>query len=54
MEKLAKAYQPKELATEAFRLYEKFRPEIPSGKMGWGAKGDLKLALIEKLATRNG
>jgi hypothetical protein len=54
MEKLAKAYQPKELATEAVRLYEKFRPEIPSGKQGWGAKGDLNLALIEKLAKRDG
>jgi hypothetical protein len=54
MEKLAKAYQPKELATEAFRLYEKVRPEIPSGKKGWGAKGDLNLPLIEKLAKRDG
>jgi hypothetical protein len=54
MEKVAKAYTPKELAAESFRLYERFRPEIPSGKMGWGAKGDLNLAVIENLAKRDG
>ncbi len=29
MEVLAKSYEPKELNSAAFRLYEKFRPEIP-------------------------
>jgi hypothetical protein len=53
MQKLAKAYKPKELAQEAFSLYEEFRPEIPSGKKGWGAEGNLDLGLIEKLAKRN-
>lgn len=53
MQKLAKAYKPKELADKAYPLYEKFRPDIPSGKKGWGAEGDLDLGLIEKLANRN-
>jgi hypothetical protein len=48
---LAKRYQPKELAELAFPLYERFRPKIPEGVRGWGAKGDLDLGLIEKLAT---
>jgi hypothetical protein len=50
MRKLAKAYRPQELAHHAYRLYERFRPDIPSGKRGWGAKGALALALIERLA----
>jgi hypothetical protein len=50
MGKLAKAYRPKELAEEAYALYEEFRPAIPAGKRGWGARGDLDLGLIERLA----
>ena len=50
MEKLAKAYTPKQLAGKAYDLYEKFRPEIPEGKKGWGAKGDLDLEYITSLA----
>jgi len=50
MEKLAKAYTPKQLEGEAYSLYEKFRPEIPEGKKGWGAKGDLDLDYIISLA----
>jgi len=53
MQKLAKAYKPKELADEAYSLYEKFRPDIPSGKKGWGAEGDLDLGLVKKLARRD-
>ena len=52
MEKLAKVYKPKELASESYPLYERFRPGIPGGKKGWGAKGDLDLGLIGKLAKR--
>lgn len=52
LKKLAKSYSPKELAAEAYPLYERFRPSIPGGKKGWGAKGDLDLALIAKLARR--
>jgi len=50
MEKLAKAYTPKQLEGEAYGLYEKFRPEIPEGKKGWGAKGELDLDYIRSLA----
>ena len=50
MEKLAKAYGPKQLEAEAYGLYEKFRPKIPEGTKGWGAKGDLDLDTIRSLA----
>jgi hypothetical protein len=50
MQKLAKAYTPKQLEKKAYDLYEKFRPEIPEGKKGWGAKGELDLEYIRSLA----
>jgi len=49
MEKLAKSLKPKQLAEAAYPLYERFRPAIPEGVKGWGAKGDLNLGLIEGL-----
>jgi hypothetical protein len=52
MQKLAKAYKPNELAHDAYPLYEQFRPEIPAGRKGWGAKGDLNLGVIGKLARK--
>ena len=53
MQRLARSFQPKELADRAFGLYERFRPAIPEGVKGWGAKGDPDLGLIEGLA-KNG
>jgi hypothetical protein len=50
MQKLAKAYKSQQLGHDAYSLYERFRPEIPAGKKGWGAKGDLDLGLIGRLA----
>ena len=50
MNKLAKAYTPDELAAKAYTLYEKFRPAIPEGTQGWGAKGELDLDTIRTLA----
>jgi hypothetical protein len=50
MQRLARAYTPQELAHDAYRLYERFRPDIPAGKKGWGAKGDLDLGLVGRLA----
>jgi len=50
MEKLAKAYTRKQLESKAYGLYEKFRPEIPEGVKGWGAKGELDLDHIRSLA----
>ena len=52
LRKLARAYRPQQLAHEAYALYERFRPEIPAGKRGWGAAGDLDLAQIDKLAKK--
>lgn len=49
METLAKAYTPKQLESKAYDLYEKFRPEIPEGTKGWGAKGELDLDYIRSL-----
>jgi hypothetical protein len=46
MEDLAGSFEPEELNRIAFRLYEQFRPEIPKGKRGWGAKGELSVKNI--------
>ena len=54
IQRLAKAYEPQELAHDAYSLYERFRPDIPAGKKGWGAKGDLDLGQIERLARKKG
>ncbi len=51
MRELAEAYPPDELAQKAFELYERFRPEIPPGRAGWGRKGELRLDLIRQLAA---
>jgi hypothetical protein len=50
METLARAYAPKQLESKAYGLYEKFRPEIPEGKKGWGVRGELDLDYIRSLA----
>ena len=49
MLELAKSLPPSELAEKAYVLYEKFRPEIPPGKRGWGASGKLDLNRIRKM-----
>jgi hypothetical protein len=49
MEALAKAFKRGELESKAYGLYEKFRPEIPEGKKGWGVKGELDLDYIRSL-----
>jgi hypothetical protein len=52
MTELASAFQPEELAEKGFSLYEQFRPEIPDGVSGWGAKGELDLDRVRgKSAT---
>jgi hypothetical protein len=51
MHRLAQAFGPDELADAAYSLYERFRPHIPPGKRGWGAKGSLDLRLIRSLAA---
>ena len=54
MEELASAFEPGELEKVAYELYEKFRPEIPGGKKGWGAKGELNLEYIRSLREEAG
>lgn len=51
MERLADSRKPAALADEAFRLYEAFRPGVPSGEAGWGAKGALSLSKIASLVA---
>jgi hypothetical protein len=52
MKELANALKPDELAQKGFGLYEQFRPNIPEGVQGWGAKGELDLGRIWKLAAQ--
>jgi len=52
MMELAKAFDADELAQRGFGLYEQFRPQIPEGIGGWGAKGELDLGRIAKLASQ--
>ena len=53
MEHLAGALDRDDLADRAYSLYERFRPQIPPGKRGWGAKGELDLGFIRSLGTRS-
>lgn len=46
---LAAAWPPEDLNAKGFRLYERFRPEVPSDEKGWGAKGVLDVAKIRAL-----
>ena len=48
---LAKFLPPPQPAEKAYALYEKFRPEIPLGKKGWGASGKLDLNLIRRMTS---
>ena len=50
MENLTASFAADELHKRAYSLYERFRPDIPPGKAGWGVKGELKLDLIRSLA----
>ena len=52
MQALARAYPPKLLTAVGFSLYEQFRPAIPEGVRGWGARGPLDLDLIRLLAEQ--
>lgn len=48
MEGLAAPLAPEELNRVGFRLYEQFRPDVPHGAEGWGAKGELRLERIAR------
>ncbi len=51
MQSLAKSRPPRQLASDAFKMYMQFRPEVASGKKGWGASGTLSLSLIREMAN---
>jgi hypothetical protein len=46
MAELAASMPREELNRIGFRLYERFRPEVPEGVKGWGAKAQLRLERI--------
>lgn len=50
MRDLAKVFPREQLENNAFTLYERFRPAIPEGVTGWGAKGSLDVGRIRSLA----
>lgn len=49
---LARSLPPAKLAGRAYHLYEEFRPEVPAGAAGWGAKGRLDLDRLRGLAAK--
>jgi hypothetical protein len=53
MQMLAESLPPDQLAAKAYSLYERFRPSVPAGTRGWGAKGSLDVAAIRELACRS-
>lgn len=54
MVELAGGFDSDELAQQAFGLYGQFRPKIPGGVGGWGAKGEMDLGRIRKLTSQEG
>jgi hypothetical protein len=46
MDKLAASLPADELNRTGFRLYERFRPEVPEGVQGWGVKAVLDIGRI--------
>ncbi len=53
MAALAGQFEPEELNDVAQELYNRFRPEIPKGVRGWGAKGVLDLDFIRSLGSES-
>jgi hypothetical protein len=54
MSELARSLSKRDLAERAFALYEKFRPTVPEGERGWGAKGKLDLARLRRASKVQG
>lgn len=54
MMELAGSLPPRDLNEKGFELYERFRPSVPAGVGGWGAKGRLDLERIRSLADKGG
>ena len=48
---LARGLEPDDaLGRGAYALYERFRPNVPQGTLGWGQRGVLKVAFLRELA----
>lgn len=41
-----------ELDSQAFHMYEQFRPNVAKGQQGWGRKGELSLSKIEEMVRK--
>lgn len=54
MRALARSVPKATLAERGMTLYEAFRPAVPRGTRGWGAKGVLDLATLRALAHDGG
>ncbi|HUC63557.1 MAG TPA: hypothetical protein VMF53_16550 [Alphaproteobacteria bacterium] len=50
MARLARSRPPRALGPAAYGLYVKFRPSVPAGVKGWGARGRLDLKKIGRLS----
>ncbi len=50
MDRLAASLPPDELERVGFRLYERFRPEVPEGVEGWGVRAELRIERIGRAA----
>jgi hypothetical protein len=48
LESLAACHAPEDLNRIGFGLYQRFRPEVPSGAGGWAAKGALHLEAVRQ------
>ena len=46
MDELANRYEPAELNRIGFRLYDKFRPDVPPDNEGWGNRAVLDVDMI--------
>eukprot|EP00877_Chromochloris_zofingiensis_P013742 jgi/Chrzof1/8621/Cz03g17200.t1 len=49
MQQLAAQFSPPDLDAQGYKLYEKFRPNIASGRAGWGQRGVLDLDILKNL-----
>jgi hypothetical protein len=50
MERVAAPLPPDELGRVGVRLHERFRPEVPEGVEGWGARAELRIERIRGAA----
>ena len=49
---LAASFAKEDIGSQAYHLYEQFRPQVPQGQAGWGKKGQLELDRIQELHAK--